>query len=86
MTERFIDQLREVAQQEQYDSALDGQLKAMEARLEQEKADDLTKHRAEVSDMLRAEILTRYYFDKGRCEGALRTDPVVARAVEELSK
>ena len=86
LTERVISQLREMAKQEEYDQALEEQLKAMETRLEQEKADDLQKHRSEVSDMLKAELLMRYYFDQGRIEGALKSDPVLARAIEELEK
>ena len=49
-----------------------------------EKEDDLVKHREEVCDMLKAEILNRYYYDEGRIEGALKSDKVVKRAVEEL--
>ena len=47
-----------------------------------EKESDLQKHRDEVSDMLKAEILTRYYYDQGRLKGALKSDKVVLRAVE----
>ena len=84
VTERVIKELREVAKQEKYDEALEAQMKAMEAALEAEKAADLQKHRDEVSDMLKAEILLRYYYDAGRMEGALKHDPVVAKAVESL--
>ena len=65
---------------------IEAQLKEMEQRLATEKESDLTKHREEVCDMLKAEILTRYYYDEGRLEGALKTDPVVLRAVEEINK
>ena len=83
-TEHYIKQLRDIAKQEKYDGAIEQQLKEMEQRLATEKEDDLTKHREEVCDMLKAEILTRYYYDEGRLQGALKTDPVVRRAVEEL--
>ena len=83
-TERAIKELREVAGQEKYAEAIEGQLKAMEESLAREKADDLTKHRAEVGEMLKAELLTRYYYDRGRIEGALKSDPVVKRALGEL--
>ena len=86
VTERFIKDLREVAKQEKYDDAIEQQLKEMESRLATEKESDLQKHRDEVSDMLKAEILTRYYYDQGRLKGALKSDKVVLRAVEELGK
>ena len=52
--------------------------------MEKEKEGDLQKHREEVCEMLKGEILTRYYYDEGRIEGALKHDKVVLRAVKEL--
>ena len=63
-----------MAKQEKYDAALEGQ----------KKATDLQRHRDEVSEMLKAEILLRYYYDAGRMEGLLKSDPVVAKAIESL--
>ncbi len=84
VTERVIKELREVAQQEKYDDAIEQQIKAMEQTLESEKQGDLQKHRTEVCEMLKAELLVRYYYDHGRIEGALRSDKVVQRAIEEI--
>ena len=86
VTERMIGQLRDVAKEEKYDGAIEGQLKAMEAAMEKEKEDDLQKHREEVCEMLKSEMLVRYYYDEGRVEGALRSDKVLARAIEKLKK
>ena len=86
VTERVIKELREVATQEKYDTAIEQQLKAIEAALDHEKEGDLTKHRREISEMLKAELLVRYYYDHGRIEGVLKTDPVVTRAIDQLSK
>ncbi len=84
-TEHYIKQLRDIAKQEKYDSAIEQQLKEMEQRLATEKEGDLIKHRSEICDMLKAEILTRYYYDEGRLQGVLKTDPVILRAIEELT-
>ncbi len=84
VTEHVLKQLREVADQEKYGPAIEQQLKEMEQRLEKEKEDDLEKHRDEVSEMLKAELLGRYYYDEGRIEGVLKSDKVVLRAIEEL--
>lgn len=85
-TEHYIKDLREVAKQEKYSDAIEQQLKEMESRLSTEKEGDLQKHRDEVCEMLKAEILTRYYYDEGRLAGALKTDKVVLRAIDELQK
>lgn len=84
VTEHVIKQLRDVAKQEKYADAIEDQIKAMEKQLEQEKEGDLQKHRQEVCEMLKAELLNRYYYDQGRIQGGLKSDKVVLRAVKEL--
>ena len=86
VTERVIKELRDVAKQEKYDQAIEEQLQAMERQLEAEKEGDLQKHRTEICEMLKAELLVRYYYDHGRIEGALRTDKVLLRALTEINK
>ncbi|MBR1765930.1 MAG: S41 family peptidase [Bacteroidales bacterium] len=83
-TERVIKDLREVAQQEKYDFAIEQQLTAMEDALKRVKEDDVHNHREEISEMLKAEILTRYYYDQGRLQGSLKSDKVLLRAIEAL--
>ncbi len=86
VTERVMKQLRDVAKEEKYDGAIEKELAAMETALQKEKEGDLQKHREEVCEMLKNEILLRYYYDEGRMEGALKGDKVVERAMTELSK
>ena len=85
VTERMIEQLTEIAKQEKYDKALEQQISDMKAKLKAEKEDDLQKHKDEVKEMLKGEILNRYYYDKGRLQGALKEDKVLNRAIEELT-
>lgn len=86
VTERVVKQLREVATEEKYDSAINQQLKDMEAALEREKEGDLQRHRDEVCEMLAAEIVSRYYYQEGRIENALVSDPVLQRALDAIAK
>lgn len=83
-TEHAIKELRKIADREKYSDAVEKQLEAMEEAMKRVKEDDLVKHRSEIADMLKAELLGRYYYDQGRIQGALKTDKVVLRAVEEL--
>jgi len=83
-TEHAIKELRKVADREKYSDAVEKQIEAMEEAMKRVKEDDLVKHRSEIADMLKAELLGRYYYDRGRIQGALKTDKVVLRAVEEL--
>ena len=83
-TEQVLKDLRDVAKEENYIEALQSQIDALEAKLKSDKADDLTKFRREISDLLKSEILVRYYYAAGRLEGSLVDDPEVKRAIEVL--
>lgn len=84
-SEEVIKQMREAAKYEKYDEALKASIDALEQEVKKVKADDLDKNRAELSEMLKAEILVRYYYQKGRIEGSLVSDKDVKKAVEILT-
>ena len=85
ITERVIKELRKVAEEEKYIGAISSQLDAMEEQFRKDKERDLYRYRDEISEMLKSEILTRYYYERGRIEGNLSTDPDVTKAVEVMS-
>lgn len=83
-TEHILKDLKEAAKEDNYYEALSQNIEQLEAQLTKDKADDLTKFRKEISEMLKAEILVRYYYAAGRLEGSLVTDPDVLKACEVL--
>ncbi|MCR5064453.1 MAG: S41 family peptidase [Bacteroidales bacterium] len=83
-TEQVLKELRDVAKEENYIEALAPQIEALEKQLKSDKEGDLTKFRNEISEMLKSEILVRYYYAAGRLEGSLRSDPEVKKAIEVL--
>lgn len=84
-TEKYLDDLKTIAKEEKYFDAVKADIEALEAKLKADKAGDLAKYRDEVSEMLKNEILARYYYQKGRVEGSLTHDKDVLKAVEILS-
>ena len=84
LTEKMLKELRTAAKDENYIDSIGIDIDALEKKFQQDKASDLDKYRSEISDLLKGEILVRYYYDKGRIEGALTSDPVVKKAVEVL--
>lgn len=83
-TERVLTELRKVAKEEDYLDSIDGELKVLETALKSDKERDLDKFRPQISDMLKSEILSRYYYEKGRIQGSLATDPEVMKAIGVL--
>ena len=83
-TEQLLQDLKASAREENYYDALSQEIERLEAQLKKDKSDDLTKFRSEISDLLKSEILVRYYYAAGRLEGSLVNDPDVLKSVEVL--
>ncbi|MBQ9638704.1 MAG: S41 family peptidase [Bacteroidales bacterium] len=83
-TEHALKELRKVAKEENYLDSIAPTLDALEQRFRDDKAGDLDKFRPEVASLLKSEILSRYYYERGRIEGSLRGDPDVEKAIEIL--
>ncbi|MBP5189579.1 MAG: PDZ domain-containing protein [Bacteroidales bacterium] len=83
-TEHILKELKDAAKEENYYEALSKQIDQLEEQLKKDKSDDLTKFRKEISELLKGEILVRYYYAAGRLEGSLVTDPDVLKACEVL--
>jgi carboxyl-terminal processing protease len=46
---------------------------------------DIKNHRVEIQELLENEIVSRYYFQKGRIETGFQYDKEIAKAVEVLN-
>ncbi|MCM1369218.1 MAG: S41 family peptidase [Candidatus Amulumruptor caecigallinarius] len=84
--EDAMKQLRRIATDEGYmgeetTAAFDSLQKLLVHNLDR----DLDTHRNEISDYLGSEIMSRYYFDKGKTEYALRTDKGFSAAKDILN-
>ncbi len=84
-TEEVIKRLKESAQREEYATAIDSTLQLLEKELKEEKKKDLDKNKEEIKQLLRIEIVTRYYYQKGKVQSSLIDDPEVAKAIEVIN-
>ncbi len=81
-SERLINRLRNTAEREKYYDAVASDLKHLNEVIDQEKARDLITFRSEIEQLLREEIVSRYYYRKGRVIVSLDDDPDVERALQ----
>lgn len=77
--------LEEVAKKERYYDHAKGQLDALKARLTPDRTEELNMFRTDIEEVLRNEIVGRYYYQTGRAKAALATDPSVKSAVDVLN-
>lgn len=73
-TSTFLDELKEIAKYEQLDSIASQEIAALEAKLKPSIANELQRHKTEITDMLSMEIIKRYYYQKGAIAYSLRND------------
>jgi carboxyl-terminal processing protease len=85
-SDRALQDFKDKAQREKYFEAVKDEYNALVARKHHDKSRDLHKHRDEISDYLRQEIVGRYYFQKGRLRATFATDPEVQKALALLKQ
>ncbi len=84
-TGSLIKRLKQSAKRENYFKALKPTIDSLAKDLKKEKKQDLDKHKKQIDEMLRVEIATRYYYQKGKTASALINDAEVSKAVTILN-
>ena len=83
-SEKKLEELKKKAKYEGYYESIGNQLENLEAQLKADKENDLTKNRADIEDLLRLEIVGRYYYQVGRIMASLENDPDLKEAFDIL--
>ncbi len=83
-TEKTLATLKTMAEDEQYFEAIKDDYTKLNQKLLKEKELDLMKYKKEISLILRMEIVSRYYFQKGQIEVMLSDDEELQKAIEVL--
>ncbi len=85
-TEITLDSMKQIAEREKYLDAIKGDISSIESKLAQTKKQDLTKHKEEIAHLLENEIVSRYYFLRGRIENSLRYDEDLKKALNLINQ
>lgn len=83
-SEKKLEELKKKAKSEGYYESISAQLESLEAQLKADKENDLTKNRTDIEDLLRLEIVGRYYYQVGRIVASLENDPDLKEAFDIL--
>lgn len=85
-TEITLDSLKSTAIREKYFAEIEGTYNTLENKLRHDKKQDLEKHKDIITDLLEGEIVSRYYYMRGRVEHGLRRDVSLKEALALLEK
>ena len=83
-TEKAIKKLEKDAEGEKYLSELQEQLEVLSSKMEESKNNDIERFKSEISELLEMEIVTRYFYQKGKIETTIKHDEEIAKAIEVL--
>ena len=84
-SEKVLEKLKEVAEDEKYFKRIEKEYSALEGQIKHNKTHDLEEFKAEVKELLKGEIVSRYYYQKGRIKAMLEDDLDVKKALEILA-
>jgi len=84
-TEILLERLGQSAEREDYKDALNELLDTLAKEIVIEKKKDIDKNRFEIEEMLKMEIVSRYYYQKGKLETTLVNDPEIAEAIKVIN-
>lgn len=84
-SEKLLKNFKDTTEDEKYYEALKTEITAMESKIKADKEKDIYKHKPEIKKLLEAEIISRYYYKKGKIEYNLKTDKEVLKAIEILN-
>ena len=85
-TSKFFADMIKMAKHEDLDSATIAQLEALEPVLTPDFREAITRNKEEVQHFLGAEIVLRYYYQKGQSAYNLRFDNELKRALKQIQK
>jgi carboxyl-terminal processing protease len=83
-SEQALERLKKESEKENYFSAIKGEYDHLKSRMEDDKKADLNKYQSQISDLLKMEILSRYYYQRGKVQASLKHDPDIALSVSTI--
>lgn len=85
-TEIALDSLKNIAAREKYFSAIQSEYTALQSKLAHDKQKDLLKNKTEIKQILESEIVSRYYYLRGRIAHGLQYDKDFEKASSLLQQ
>jgi len=84
-SEKTMEELKGIAEKEKCFDEAKTEYEALLNKIKHSKKDDLIKYKNELKTILEEEIVSRYYFQKGRIMATLKDDPEVLSAIDVLT-
>lgn len=84
-SEKSLEDLKKFAEKEKYFEAIKSEYEQLQKKMMHDKTKDLYKYKDEITELLQAEISSRYYFQNGRVEAGFAYDTDIKKALEAIA-
>jgi len=84
-SEVALEDFQKNSEKEHYFNAIKSEYEALKTQMENDKKSDLTKFKSQISDLLKQDIISRYYYQKGKIISSLKTDKDISEAITALT-
>lgn len=84
-TEKMLDDIKATAEKEKYLIEVEAELEALRNKIIKNKQNDLYRFKDEIKELLENEIVSRYYYQRGRIENSFAYDTDTKKAAEILN-
>jgi carboxyl-terminal processing protease len=84
-SEIALEDFQKNSEKENYFNAIKSEYEALKTQMQNDKKSDLTKFKSQICDLLKQEIISRYYYQKGKIISSLKTDKDIAEAITALA-
>lgn len=81
-SEKLYKELDKIAREERYYEGAEVEFERLHDKIKPKKEVDLLKFKPQIKEYLENEIVSRYYYQRGRAKNALPVDPCITRAAE----
>ncbi|MCK4638544.1 MAG: S41 family peptidase [Bacteroidales bacterium] len=83
-SEKTLEKLKKYAEKEKYFDAIQSEYETLKMKMKHDKNEDLNKYKDQIKELLKIEIVSRYYYQKGKILASIADDPGIKKAMEIL--
>ncbi|MDH5365462.1 MAG: S41 family peptidase [Cyclobacteriaceae bacterium] len=83
-TELQLDSIEKLAKKEMYYEKIEDNIARLRKIIAEEKSQLLTTYQSQISRLIEQDIATHYYFERGKVQSSLKSDPQLQSAMEVL--
>ncbi len=84
-SEKVIAEVEKAMTKEKIEEALQARVKQLKEDIKKSKKNDIYQHKEEIKELIEEEIVSRYYYQRGRVEKSLKYDDDIKKALEILN-